>query len=611
MRSVLGDETNGTISDKWIGYDRQKYMSCILSDFRATVAVKPVNTSFIGHTFADITPDASKSTLTVCQHSDINPISHVYKFNANTTGHQMSLSFGFDIQSDQSVVVFVKYFEVLCNESKDCLYEYCRTKDFNELSAKNCLRTTESYRLGRIVTGFSHQCSHNWRTSLRDRVYVSEIPIFQSTIDIDMHYYHIDVTNTTDAFNPVQYCIYDWVLDTNIIMIVSFVCLMLIVLIVIKCMIDCRRSRRRRRTLRKHSEPLQDMKTGEPESESINIDIIFAYRSTRDQFPFAVTETGGHDMILSLHSFREVVYVLWTAIHLYILGAVYVLKELNRKYHLVSTVRHLSQDDKDLPKRLDGKVAIITGGSRGIGLEVAIVLLLKGCHVIIASSANPEIVDQLVAKILAKVREENVNNEKIGKLEIWRLDLISLTSVEEFVKKFHASGVNELHYLVNNAAIMFAPKKFTDDGFESHFQVNYLGHCLLVWALMPVMAASAQRCGQRSRVVNVSSSTHYARDLCLNDLQSEEIYSPFHSYAQSKLCQIMFTFSLNHWFATHQQYGQYVSVNALHPGVALTELYTNVWWVKIVPSLARALFRTSKEGAETILMRWERRVNLP
>ncbi|CAG2108959.1 unnamed protein product [Medioppia subpectinata] len=148
---------------------------------------------------------------------------------------------------------------------------------------------------------------------------------------------------------------------------------------------------------------------------------------------------------------------------------------------------------------------------------------------------------------------------------------------------------------------MFAPKKFTDDGFESHFQVNYLGHCLLVWALMPVMAASAQRCGQRSRVVNVSSSTHYARDLCLNDLQSEEIYSPFHSYAQSKLCQIMFTFSLNHWFATHQQYGQYVSVNALHPGVALTELYTNVWWVKIVPSLARALFRTSKEGAETIL----------
>jgi len=301
-------------------------------------------------------------------------------------------------------------------------------------------------------------------------------------------------------------------------------------------------------------------------------------------------------MILSWHSLQEVVYVLWTAIHLYILGAIYVLKELNRKCQLVSAVRHLSPDDEDLPKRLDGKVAIITGGSRGIGLEVAIVLLLKGCHVIIASSANPEIVDQLILKILAKVKEENVNNETIGKLEIWRLDLISLTSVQEFVDKFHSSGVTGLHYLVNNAAIMFAPKKMTDDGFESHFQVNYLGHCLLVWALMPAMAAAAKKCGHQSRVVNVSSSTHYARDLRLHDLQSQEIYSPFHAYAQSKLCQIMFTYSLNHWLAAHHQYGQHVTVNALHPGVALTELYLHVWWVKIVPSLARALFRVSSHG---------------
>ena len=296
-------------------------------------------------------------------------------------------------------------------------------------------------------------------------------------------------------------------------------------------------------------------------------------------------------MIDIFHSLNELVFVLWTAIHLYVLGAVYVLKELNRKYHLVSSVRHLSQDDKDLPKRLDGKVAIITGGSRGIGLEVAIVLLQKGCHVIIASSANPDIARQLTKRIIEKVKKQNVENEKIGKLEIWRLDLLSLKSVQQFVDKFNSSGVKDLNYLVNNAAIMFAPKKITDDGFESHFQVNYLGHCLLIWLLMPVMVSSAQKCGQRSRVVNVSSSTHFARDLCLNDLQSKQIYSPFHSYAQSKLCQIMFTFSLNDWFKTNQQFGQYITVNALHPGVALTELYENVWWVKLLPSLARALFR--------------------
>ena len=291
------------------------------------------------------------------------------------------------------------------------------------------------------------------------------------------------------------------------------------------------------------------------------------------------------------HSAKEFIFVLWTAIHLYILGAIYVLKELNRKYYLVSTVRHLKHDDKDLPKRLDGRVAIITGGSRGIGLEAAIVLLKKGCHVIIASSASPDAVPQLIKRILAKVEEQNSDNEKIGKLEIWRLDLMSLKSVQQFVDKFRSSDVKDLNYLINNAAIMFAPKKITEDGFESHFQVNYLGHCLLIWCLLPVMIKSAQKCGQRSRIVNVSSSTHYARDLCLKDLQSEQIYSPFHSYAQSKLCQIMFTFSLNDWFVKHHNLSNYLTVNALHPGVALTELYENVWWVKLLPWLARALFR--------------------
>lgn len=306
-------------------------------------------------------------------------------------------------------------------------------------------------------------------------------------------------------------------------------------------------------------------------------------------------------MIEIISHLRELLFVLWTAFNLYTLGAFYVLKELNRKYHLLSSVRHLSSDDKDLPKRLDGRVAVITGGSRGIGLEAVQVLLLKGCHVIIGSSAKPQIAKQLTINILEKVKNQMNGNQKIGSLDIWHLDLMSLKSVQLFVQKFHSSGVENINYLINNAAIMFGPKKITIDEFESHFEVNYLGHCLLIWSLMPSMVKSSQKCGQYSRIVNVSSSTHYARDLFLDDLQSTKIYSPFHAYAQSKLAQIMFTFSLNDWLARNQQFGDYVSVNALHPGVALTELYENVWWVTIFPSLARTLFRTAKEGAETII----------
>lgn len=298
-------------------------------------------------------------------------------------------------------------------------------------------------------------------------------------------------------------------------------------------------------------------------------------------------------MIKIIRNINELLFIIWTAIHLYILGAIYVLKELNRKYQIVSSVRHLSDDDKDLPKRLDGKVAIITGGSRGIGLEAAKVLLLKGCDVIIGSSSKPEIAKQLTRKISEELNRQKTSNEKVGKLEIWALDLMSLQSVQSFVKKLETSGFKNLNYLINNAAVMFAPKTITIDGLESHFQVNYLGHCLLIWSLMPLMVRSAKKCGQRSRIVNVSSSTHYARDLCLNDLQSTHIYSPFHAYAQSKLAQIMFTFTFNEWLTRNNEFGDFLSVNALHPGVALTELYVNVWWVKIVPFLARALFRVS------------------
>jgi hypothetical protein len=55
----------------------------------------------------------------------------------------------------------------------------------------------------------------------------------------------------------------------------------------------------------------------------------------------------------------------------------------------------------------------------------------------------------------------------------------------------------------------------------------------------------------------------------------------------------MFTFTLNEWLTRNNELGDFLTVNSLHPGVALTELYVNVWWVKIMPFLARALFRVS------------------
>lgn len=146
---------------------------------------------------------------------------------------------------------------------------------------------------------------------------------------------------------------------------------------------------------------------------------------------------------------------------------------------------------------------------------------------------------------------------------------------------------------------MYVKKCYTVDGFEWHYQINYLSHTLLTWLLLPALKRANK--SQPARIVNVSSSTHYARDLFLKDLQSRNSpYSPFHAYAQSKLCILMFTYYMANWLNDRKE--EYnVLVNTLHPGVVNTHLYENVWWVKRYPKLAQLLFRPPEEGAETVL----------
>lgn len=67
------------------------------------------------------------------------------------------------------------------------------------------------------------------------------------------------------------------------------------------------------------------------------------------------------------------------------------------------------------------------------------------------------------------------------------------------------------------AGVMLVPEGRTEDGFEQHFGVNYLGHFLLTWLLLDTLKVSG-RCGPVSSVVNVTSSAHRIGEIILNDL---------------------------------------------------------------------------------------------
>jgi len=289
----------------------------------------------------------------------------------------------------------------------------------------------------------------------------------------------------------------------------------------------------------------------------------------------------------------EWAFFLITIVQLYWLGTKYLLVELHRK--LSSSVRKLSAEEPDIPNDLTNYVALITGGSSGIGLSLATELFRRGCTVVISAFGLTQTEQH---QIVNQIRQSANKSVSGGSVYIFDIDLRELASVCIFVQRFRTQ-FDHLDLLVNNAGVMYVDQGYTVDGFELHYQINYLSHALLTWLLLPSLNRAAKH--KPARIVNVSSSTHFARDLFLSDLQSQKSpYSPLHSYAQSKLCVLMFTYYLADWLSDHQnQYN--VIVNTLHPGVVNTKLYQHVWWVNRFPKVAQLLFRPPEEGAETVL----------
>lgn len=84
-----------------------------------------------------------------------------------------------------------------------------------------------------------------------------------------------------------------------------------------------------------------------------------------------------------------------------------------------------------------------------------------------------------------------------------------------------SSEINQrvLPLLFPPAGVMLVPERKTEDGFEEHFGLNYLGHFLLTNLLLDTLKQSGTH-SHNARIITVSSATHYVGKLHLNDLQS-------------------------------------------------------------------------------------------
>lgn len=232
------------------------------------------------------------------------------------------------------------------------------------------------------------------------------------------------------------------------------------------------------------------------------------------------------------------------------------------------------------------RIAIVTGANSGLGFETALVLAQKQIRVILA------------CRNLAKA--ENAKNEILdtypeARIEILKLDLADLDSVHAFAKAYLAD-YNRLDLLINNAGVMIPPYEVTKDGYELQFQANYLGHFLLTGLLLELLTKT-----EGSRVVSLSSKAHEPATINFDDLQSEQLYSKWKAYGQSKLACLLFANELNRRL---QHINAPTIALAAHPGISNTGLfqYFPKWFNKTLgPLLSSILTDSPKKASRSIL----------
>lgn len=200
----------------------------------------------------------------------------------------------------------------------------------------------------------------------------------------------------------------------------------------------------------------------------------------------------------------------------------------------------------DIIKGIDltGKIAIVTGGDGGLGLEVTKTLTSAGATVIVA------------VRDTEKAKE---NLTSVANVEFETLELTNSDSIDAFAEKFLNSG-RPLHLLINNAGVMWTPLHRDERGYESQFSINHLGHFQLTAKLWDALKKT-----EGARVVNVSSSAHNYSPVFFDDVNyNNREYNKFEAYGQAKTATVLFTVELD---KRAQEYG--VRAYTLHPGISL------------------------------------------
>jgi NAD(P)-dependent dehydrogenase (short-subunit alcohol dehydrogenase family) len=229
---------------------------------------------------------------------------------------------------------------------------------------------------------------------------------------------------------------------------------------------------------------------------------------------------------------------------------------------------------------LTGKLAIVTGGYSGIGLETTRALAGAGARVVVPAR-RPATAQGAVA---------GIDGAEVGELDLGDLD-----SVRVFAERFLDSG-RGIDFVIDSAGIMACPETRVGPGWEAQFATNHLGHFALVNQLWPAIAPGG------ARVVAVSSGGHRYSGIRWDDVHFERGYDKWLAYGQAKTANALFAVHLD---ALAKDSG--VRAFSLHPGGILTPLQRHLpqaemvaaGWIDEDGNPVNRAFKTPEQGAAT------------
>ena len=230
------------------------------------------------------------------------------------------------------------------------------------------------------------------------------------------------------------------------------------------------------------------------------------------------------------------------------------------------------------PGSLEGRTALVTGATGGLGRATAQALARLGARVV------------LVGRDAGRLKglRRDLGGDGDQRFPIHLADMADLASVRAVVAAIAASEPS-LDLVVDNAGMIYAQRSVAPDGTEASMALMVLGPFALISGLLPLLRRSRD-----ARVIAVTSGGLYAQPLDVDDLDGAGIaYSGPRFYARAKRAQVAL---VREWARRLQ--GSDISVVSMHPGWARTPGLS-----ASLPGFERLLgpiLRTPEEGIDTV-----------